>query len=271
MQGASRDSLATAKRRLAEELGEPGADPTRFFTDLVGVVDVLDREISLRRVLTDPAAAGERKAALVHSLFDGKVGAGSADLLAEIAAARWSRPRDLADAVEELAVQSAVTAAQRDGYVDDLEDALFRFGRLLAGEPELRGALADPAVAAARKVELVRSLLASKVRAVTLRLVEHAVAAPRGRTLDRALEDYAELAAAHRRRVVAVVRAALPLTDEQHARLAAGLRGMYGHEVNLNVVIDPAVHGGISVQVGGEVIDATIGTKLDEARRRLAS
>ena len=114
-------------------------------------------------------------------------------------------------------------------------------------------------------------LLAGKVETATLRLVEQAVAQPRGRTLEVALDEYAGLAAAYRRQVIALVRSARPLTDAQRQRLSAELRQIYGRDVQLNVVVDAGVVGGISVQVGDEVVDGTIIARLDEAKRRLAS
>jgi F-type H+-transporting ATPase subunit delta len=272
MQGVSRDSLAAAQRRLEDKLRQ--ADPARagtLATDLAAVVALLDREISLRRILTDPAAAGDRKADLVRSLLTGKVGDDAVEVVADAAASPWSRPRDIADALETLSVLSSVIEAERDGYLDDLEDALFRFGRVVGGDPRLRGVLGDPTLPAEQKSELVRMLLAGKVATATLRLIEQAVAQPRGRTLDVVLDEYAELAAVYRRQVIAIARAARPLTDAQRQRLSAQLRRIYGRDVQLNVVVDAGVVGGISVRVGDEVVDGTIIARLDEAKRRLAS
>ena len=272
MQGVSRDSLGAAQRRLEDKLRQ--ADAARagaLATDLAAVVALLDREISLRRILTDPAAAGDRKADLVRSLLTGKVRDDAVDVVADAAASPWSRPRDIADALETLSVLCSVIEAERDGYLDDLEDALFRFGRVVGGDPRLRSVLGDPTLPAEAKSELVRMLLAGKVATATLRLIEQAIAQPRGRTLDLVLDEYADLAAVYRRQVIAIVRAARPLTDAQRQRLSAELRRIYGRDVQLNVVVDAATVGGISVQVGDEVVDGTIIARLDEAKRRLAS
>jgi F-type H+-transporting ATPase subunit delta len=268
MQGVSRDSLADAQRRLERLVGRAAPETAgQIAEDLAAVVGLLDREISLRRVLTDPAASGERKSALVRALLEGRVGEQAVGIVADTAAAPWSRARDLADAIETLSVLASVGEAERGGYIDDLEDTLFRFGRVVNGNPELRGVLADPTIPAERKAELVRSLLEGKVEPATMRLIEQVVTQPRGRRLDVVLEEYAELAATYRRQVVALVRVARPLTDEQRQRLAAALQRIYGHEVQLNIIIDKDVVGGISVQVGDEVIDGTVATRLDDARR----
>jgi F-type H+-transporting ATPase subunit delta len=257
MQGVSRDSLSAAQRRLERSLGRAeAATAGSVGGDLAAVVGLLDREISLRRVLTDPAASADRKSGLVRSLLEGRVGDQALGIVA--------------DAVETLSVLASVVEAERDGYLDDLEDALFRFGRVVGGNPELRGVLADRTVPVELKGELVRSLLQGKVQPATMRLIEQAVTQPRGRTLDVVLDEHAGLAAAYRRRLIALVRVARPLTDRQRRRLARALQRIYGHEVQLNVVVDADVVGGISVQVGDEVVDGTTAARLDEARRGLA-
>jgi F-type H+-transporting ATPase subunit delta len=268
--GASRNSLAAARERLDTLTQDAGVDVVALGEDMFSVVRLLDREVSLRRVLSDPAQPGEQKAALVHALLDGRAGGAAIDLLSGLVRSRWSQTRDLVDAVEVMAVQSEVVAAEREGQLDDLEDELFRFGRIVAGQPDLRAALSDPALPAERKVELLRALLGGKVTAVTERLVTHLVAHPRGRTIERGLEEYARFAAERRERLVALVKVAVPLTEVQKSRLQVVLRRLYGHEVHLNVELDPAVIGGISVRIGDEVIDGTIASRLDGARRRLA-
>ena len=271
MQGVSRDSLAEARERLDSVVMRPDVDPVAVAEDLFSVTGLLDREIRLRRVLSDPAAAADRKADVARSLLRGQIGDPAFELVTGLVRSRWSRPRDLADAVEILAVQSALAGAEREGYLDALEDDVFRFGRIVAGNAPLRGVLVDRTVPGERKRELVERLLEGKTRPVTRRLIVQLITHPRGRSLERGLEEYAAQAAARRQRVVGVVRSAVPLTDEQRTRLQAALRRIYGRDVSTNVVVDPEVVGGISVQVGDEIIDGTVLSRLDEARRRLAS
>ncbi len=94
--------------------------------------------------------------------------------------------------------------------------------------------------------------------------------APRGRKLDRTLEDYLALAATRREQVTAVVTAATDLTEQQRERLSAALQNIYGKTIVLQVVRDEQVIGGIRVQVGDEVVDGTVLRRLDEARRHIA-
>jgi F-type H+-transporting ATPase subunit delta len=196
---------------------------------------------------------------------------GALSLVKAVAAARWSAPGDLTDAVEQLAVQAIVAAAEMEGRLDELEDELFRFGRVVAGQPELRIALTNPFVPAQAKRRLLTDLLEGKVSPEALRLITQAATNPLGRSLDVSLETYAKIAAQRRERLVAEVHVAAPLSDEQRGRLARALATMYGHQVHLNVVLDPRVSGGMTVRVGDELIDGSVATRLAAAGRRLVA
>jgi len=270
MQGVSRESLAAARDRLNDVAGRSDADPLVLAGELFAAVGLLDEQPALRRALTDPAASAERKADLVRSLFQSKLSDAAVDVLANLAGARWAAPRDLADAAEELAVQCAVVGADRADQVDDLEDELFRFGRLVAANPDLRGALVDPTGPETGKAALVRDLLADRARPTTVLLVEQIVTHPRGRSIESALDHYAQLTAFLRRRLIAHVRVAVALTGTERARLATVLRRLYGRDMHLNIEVDPGVVGGMTIQIGYEVIDGTAITRLEQARSRLA-
>jgi F-type H+-transporting ATPase subunit delta len=269
MRGASRASLAKASDQLAAAATNKATADT-LGDELFAVARLLDSEHSLRRALTDPAREPEAKAGLIRSLLTGKVSAATLDLMSGLVSDRWSVPRDLADAAEELAARAVVISADKAGKLDDLEDELFRFGRVVAGQPDLRAALADPFLPAERKSGLIHALLDGKVTSAAERLIIQAALEPRGRTLDTSLEAYAKLAAERRQRVVAVVRVATTLTQRQQDRLAAALAAIYGHDVHLNIVLDPQVMGGMSIQVGDEFIDASVVSRLAALRRKLA-
>ncbi|MFJ8665184.1 F0F1 ATP synthase subunit delta [Streptomyces sp. NPDC093600] len=270
MNGASREALATARESLDALTDNTSVDAAKLAGELAAVTALLDREVSLRRVLTDPAQAGEAKAELAGRLLSGQVGGETADLVSGMVRSRWSQSRDLVDSVEELANIADLTAAQQAGALDDVEDELFRFGRIVSSSTELRSALTDKAATASAKGELLRSLLGGKAQAVTERLIVRLVTQPRGRSLEAGLESLSKLAAARRDRMVAVVTSAVPLTDQQKQRLGAVLAKLYGRQMHLNLDVDPTVLGGISVQVGDEVINGTIAERLEEATRRLA-
>ncbi|MEU1041598.1 F0F1 ATP synthase subunit delta [Streptomyces sp. NPDC005551] len=271
MNGASRDALAAARERLDALTDSTSVDAAQLADELAAVTALLHREVSLRRVLTDPAQPGEAKAVLAQRLLGGQVGGTTADLVSGLVRSRWSQPRDLVDALEELANTAELTVAQRAGLLDDVEDELFRFGRIVASSTELRAALTNRAAGKAAKGELLGSLLGGRANAVTERLVTRLVTVPRGRSLEAGLESLSKLAAARRDRMVAVVTSAVPLSDGQKRRLGEALAKLYGRRMHLNLDVDPDVLGGIRVQVGDEVINGSIADRLEEAARRMAS
>jgi len=271
MQGTSRQSLARAQEGLEVLLRQqPAAGRAAIGDALFAVTELLDANAGLRRALTDPSREGSDKAALVSRLLDGKVPGEVVDLVAGIARSRWSRSRDVADTLERMAASSVLAAAQASDRLDTVEDELFRFGRTVYGAPELRDVLTDRAVAGDRKAALVTDLLRGKVTDETLRLVRQAVLAPRGSRLDATLDEYGRIAAERREQRVAHVVVAVPLDAAQRDRLAAALSRAHGHQVHLNVDVDPEVLGGIRVEIGDEVLDGTVSRRLEDARRALA-
>jgi F-type H+-transporting ATPase subunit delta len=270
MRGISRASFAEVEQRL-EPLTAELAAAAELGNELFAVAGVLASHPALRRALADPSRPASARSALAKSVLTGKISDDAAGLVAAAAAARWSASGDLTDAVEQLAVLAVVTAAEAEGHLDDLEDELFRFGRIVASTPELRMALTNPFVSAQAKRDLLSSLLEGKVTAESLRLVTEAAVSPLGRSLDVSLEEYARIAARRRERLVAEVHVAVPLTDQQRIRLASALSGAYGHQVHVNVVIDPKVAGGMTVRIGDELIDGSVATRLGTAKRRMAA
>ena len=270
MRGISRASLAELEQRLEPLSAEP-ATAAGLGNELFAVAGVLASQPALRRALSDQSRPASARSALANTVLAGKVSDDAAGLVAAAAAARWSAAGDLTDAVEQLAVQAVVAAAEAHGHLDDLEDELFRFGRIVASTPELRIALTNPFVSAEAKRELLSSLLEGRVTEESLRLVTEAAVSPLGRSLDVSLEEYARIAAHRRERLVAEVHVAVPLTDDQRIRLASALSAAYGHQVHLNVVIDPKVAGGMTVRIGDELVDGSVATRLATARRRLVA
>lgn len=262
--------MAELEERLAPLTASPQAAISAG-NELLAVAGLLASQPVLRRALADPSRPAQARSDLASSLLRGKVSDAAAGLVAAAAAARWSAPSDLTDAVEQLAVLAIVTAAEQEGRLDNLEDDLFRFGRIVANQPELRIALTNPFAPAAAKRGLLEQLLSGKVTPEALRLITEAAVSPLGRSLDLSLEEYARLAARHRERIVAEVHVAVAMTEDQRARLAASLATAYGHQVHLNVVIDPKVVGGMTVRVGDELIDGSVATRLAAARRRLVA
>ncbi|MFI8091443.1 F0F1 ATP synthase subunit delta [Streptomyces sp. NPDC086080] len=270
MNGASRDALAAARERLDALTDSTSVDAGSLAGELAAVTALLHREVSLRRVLTDPAQAGEAKAELALRLLGSQVSGPAADLVAGMVRSRWSQSRDLVDALEELATVADLTAAQQAGALDSVEDELFRFGRIVSSSTELRSALTNRSAPASSKSELLRTLLGGRANQVTERLVTRLVTAPRGRSLETGIESLSKLAADRRDRMVAVVTSAVPLSDQQKQRLGDVLAKLYGRRMHLNLDVDPEVVGGMRVQVGDEVINGSLADRLEDASRRLA-
>ncbi|WP_030906558.1 F0F1 ATP synthase subunit delta [Streptosporangium amethystogenes] len=268
MRGLSRASLAEVEERFNAVAGS--ADLGTLADELFSVAALFDREHGLRRNLSDPARPAAQKAQIVRVLLEGKISDAALETVVAAVSARWARSGDLADSLERLGVIAASAEAEAQGRLDDVEDELFRFGRIVASNLELHRTLTSTAAPEQAKRELLGSLLADKVAPTTLRLVTQLVVHPRGRSLDSGLEEFGKLVAAQRQRLVAVVRSAIVLSEEQKQRLATWLRTSYGRDVHLNVEVDPRVLGGFSVHIGDDLIDTTIAGRIEEVRRRLA-
>lgn len=268
MLGASRESAATAQERL--DVVVRGADAVVIASDLRSVAGLLANEPGLRRALADPARKGDERVALLTGLLTGKVSAEALQVLTVLVGGRWSAASDLVTAAELLAVQAELSAAQNAGALADVEDELFRFGRLVEGDTRLIGALSDSTADTDRKVELVRDLLGAKATEYTVRLVEMAVAGLGGRGFDASLQRLVELTAERRDRQVAYVRVAAPLTEAQEERLSTRLSGIYGLDISLKVTVDPTIIGGATIRVGDDLYDGSVARRLDQARTALA-
>jgi F-type H+-transporting ATPase subunit delta len=268
MLGSSADSLA----RLTDEVMaavDGGSDGTEMGTALFSASAVLSGQPALRRALTDPSAEAPARTDLAEDVFGKHLPASATSVVSSAAGHRWASSADLLHALEQLGVVALVKDADRDGAGDRVEQELFAFGRTVTENHELRSALSDPARSDADKQALVRTLLEGKVDPRTIALVEQAATGAH-LTLTNALDAFVELAARTRGRVVALVRVAQPLAEDEEKRLVAALSGQYDRTVHLNTVVDPHVLGGIHVSVGDEVIDGTVSSRLEDAARRLA-
>jgi F-type H+-transporting ATPase subunit delta len=268
MRGASRASYAELRDRLGEVAVGP-ATSEQIGDQLFAVVRLLDSEHGLRRALADPTKPPAEKAGVTRRLLQGKVSEATEGLAADAAAAHWASPSDFADALEQLAIEALTMSAQYGGTLDDLEDDLFRFGRLVSAQTGLRAVLIGQTTPDA-KASLLANLLTDKVSGPSLSLITQMLTHPRGRSPQTVLDLAASIAARRREQLIAVVRVATELSAAQRRRLLETLTAAYGQGVHLNVVHDPAVIGGISVQIGDELIDGSAASRLAEVRRRLA-
>jgi F-type H+-transporting ATPase subunit delta len=245
-----------------------GADAHKIGTDLFSLALSLDGAHSLRRALTEPAVPTEAKARLLHTLFDGKVAEATLEVCEVGVGHRWSRTRDFPDALEQASVSALAAQAEDAGDLDEVEDNLFRFARILEANAGLREALADSAVPLQGRRSLLRDLVGDKVDDITVTMLGQA-AAGRHRSMGAALAVYQRLAAAQRDRMIATVWVAAPLSDDHRRRLTEALSQEHDRQIHLNVVVDPDVLGGVRVSVGDEVLDSTVEARLKQAQRRL--
>lgn len=267
MFSSSRSSLAGVAELVAARRTDP--DFASLAADMYAACDLLEREKSLREALSDSGRSERTRGEIVAHLLGGKVSPLALDVLTQVVRQRWSSPQDLVSAIRILGDQAAFSVAADSGTLEEVEDEIFRIGRIIASSSELQSALTDPALPASSTMGIVRDLLAGKVTSTTAQVVGFSLSHLQGRRIEQAMDELVDLAAEQRQRLVAVVRVARPLDPDLEQRMAAALTSLTGRSVTLNVVVDPTVLGGAHVTVGGEVIDGTIATRLAEARREI--
>ncbi len=172
----------------------------------------------------------------------------------------------MADRVEAYA-DGMLAVAQADGNLAAVSDELFRFARALEGNDELRTTLSDPHLPASRRQQIVEDLLGGRADATTTALVSMAVGAGRGRDLPAIIDKLVTKAATQEDKAVAEVRTAVELTDDQRSRLADAIKKATGKTVEIKVVVDPSVLGGLVTTVGDTVIDGSVRTRLEQMKQ----
>jgi F-type H+-transporting ATPase subunit delta len=266
MRGASAEALAG----LGDKLGKGGtlADAAKTGEELFGVARILRSDVALRRVLTDSSVEEKARTGLAETVFGSAVGDNTMKVVSDAASRRWTTSGDLPDALEQMAVVSTVRSAGKNGST--VGDELFGVRRMIDGNPELRSALSDQTRSAEDRTSLLEGLLKGKTLDATTLLVREAVFRGQG-AVGGVLERYLGLAADALDEAVATVHTARELTDSEKERLVSALSKQYDTSVQLHVVVDPGLVGGMRVQIGDDVIDGTVASRLDEARRKLAS
>ena len=266
--GSSRASLVAA--RIALDAAVKGVDAKTASTlssELFFVTDVLGSNISVRRALTDPSRDAQSKSVFVKDLLASKVGAPALGLLTEISALRWSGAKDLVQVIEQLAIEAEASAANISGELDRVEEEIFVVFNTITNSSELRKAFKSDAVQA--KSKLAQEIL-KNASPSTSKLLSHMVNSWRGRSIEATFADYQWALAARRNRVIALVKVAAPITQDQQTRLVTALTSKVGQPVRINIEIDPHVIGGVSVKFADEIVDGSISNRLAGAARALA-
>ncbi|MCV7257391.1 F0F1 ATP synthase subunit B/delta [Mycobacterium shimoidei] len=272
MRSASRRALTDLVDRFGEiskDLDDEGL--STLADELASVAALLQREAVVTRYLTVPAEDAGPRVQLLERLVSGKVGDPALELLRSAVSERWSANSDLIDAIEHIARHALLMRAERAGQVDEVEDQLFRFSRILDAEPRLAILLGDYAAPAEGRVSLLRKVLdsAGGVNPIAAALLSQTIELLRGQPAEEAVLRLAEVAVARRGEVVAHVTAATELTDTQRTRVTEVLSRIYGHPVTLQMQVDPGLLGGLSISVGDEVIDGTLSSRLAKAQTQL--
>lgn len=258
------ESLVSQAAKLSDD------DLKRVGTDLLAVADVLRAEAALRRVLSEATTSTGARVGMVGSLFDGKIHPVAVTLTKDAVRRSWAGGADLRDGVERLGRTALFLGAERTGQLDEVEDQLFRFGRIVEGSPQLSVLLDDPTADPAGRKALVESLLDGKANPLTTELLSGLATATQTRSFSHGIAELIAQAADRKNEVVANVQCAIELDDSQRDRLAAALRKMYGRPVALHVEVDPQLQGGMRVTVGDEVIDGSVAGRLATLKRRMA-
>ncbi len=266
--GSSRQSLVAA--RVALDAAVKGVDAqaaSQLSAELFFAADVLGSNISVRRALTDTSRDAAAKGALIKDLLASKVGTAAVGLLTELSALRWSGAKDLVQVIEQLAIEAEATAANISGDLDRVENEMFVISNTISNSSELRKAFKSDADVA--KAQLAADLL-KNASSSTTKLVSQMVNSWRGRSIESAFADYQWALAARRNRVIALVRIAAPISQAQQDRLAEALNKQVGQPVRMNIEVDPAVLGGVSVKFADEIVDGSVSNRLAGAARALA-
>lgn len=257
MGSASREALAKAKSALDGKLdSSTGAE-------LLAAAALIDGSPALLSTLADASVDGASKAKLVGDLF-GSISAGARSVLTAAVEQSWSKPAELLDGIEELGLRAE--AANASGLADELLTA----ATTVDSSHELELVLGNKLGDGQAKVQLVDRLFSGKLSSAALNVVRHLVANPRGRRLSPALRESARVAADQGGSELATVTVAAPLSAAQHSRISSLLEKNTGRPVRVTTVIDPSLVGGVRIQIGNDVIDGSVRSRLDDLRLQLA-
>ena len=205
----------------------------------------------------------------IRDRFGGKVAPIVVDVVASAAKQRWSSSADFVTGLRRQNALIVLTAAEREGVIEQVEDELFRVSRLLEANPQLASLLSDFTHPADKRNALLEKLIGGQVNEHTWYLLSHTITLLHGQPAELAVDHLAELAAARRGESVAHVVSAAPLSDEQTQRLSSVLGNIYGRTISVQTEVRPEILGGLRIGVGDEIIDADIATRLAKATETL--
>ncbi|KUH88416.1 F0F1 ATP synthase subunit B/delta [Mycobacterium sp. IS-1556] len=270
LRAASRESLSQVVERFDGVVSGLDADAlTKLATDLTSSAKLLRREAVLARHLADPSSNSDPKVQVIERLLSGKVSDPALEILKTAVSQRWSTTGDLIHGLQHAARLALLVRAEADGQIEDVEDQLFRFSRILDSEPRLITLLSEYTAPLDGRIGLLNNVLGRQANKNTADLLRQTLDLLHGDRADEAVRELANLAVSRRGEIVAQVRAAAELSDEQSERLTELLARIYGHPVSIQLAVDPALLGGLTIAVGDEVIDGSLASKLAAAETHL--
>jgi len=268
--GSSRQALVVARTALdAAVKGASAASSSELSSQLFFAAEVLAKNTSIRRAFADPARDAASKGALVKDLFAKTLSAPALEILTGVSTLRWSAAGDPVHVLEQLAIEAEASAANVSNELDRVEDELFETSELVVDNFELRKALVGAGTAQAKSA-LVTEVLGKKASPSTVKLAVALVTSLRGRSIEAAFADYLFGLANRRNRLIAVIRVATQISEEQKKRLATAIEKQVGQPIRVNIEVEPSILGGVSVKFADELVDGSVSHRLASAGRALA-
>ncbi|MCL2471061.1 MAG: F0F1 ATP synthase subunit delta [Propionibacteriaceae bacterium] len=246
----------------------PGSTHAQATQDLNQVFRTLQDYPGLTRALIDPGASTQAKQKLVATVFPGMAPEATGKL-AEAWKTSWQSTKALVAWVETAAVEAAWTWAALSGTLVQAIDEVFTFGRMMITDHELRAAVTDRRVDVVKRQDLVHTILSPGMTPPAVAVAVAAVSSRRG-TIDDAVRGFIQVGARVADAQLVVATVAKPLSDQQRENLGTTLQTRLGSKVILEEIVDPTVLGGVRLEIGSEVIDSTMSSRLEIARRSFA-
>lgn len=262
MGSATREALSAATATLVAQ----GAIDLAAGEQLLEAALVVDGSTALRAALADDTAPLASRTSIVNAVFAAYQPATKA-VLESLASGRWSSEDDFVAGIERLGIRAVASTAPKTVSIDD---ELFAFSTAVASNADLELALGSRLGSPAGKVDLVTRLLGARASKQTVAIVRALLAQPRGRRVAELIRYAAGIVAEASGHTIATITVASPLAEAQKDRLAQSLSSRYGTTVRVNELVDPSVLGGMRVQIGDDVIDGSIATRLNDLRLQLA-
>ncbi|NMM99109.1 MULTISPECIES: F0F1 ATP synthase subunit delta [Bifidobacterium] len=265
---ASRIADRESRDSLAPKLRDTREDAWRIGNELFKITSVLDQNIALERALTDPSRPVADKVAVLNEMFKGAAHPMTMEIMTDLVARRWSRARDIANAVEDFGVDAMMYYADATGATLQVSIELSQLHSALLTLPVVRAKLYDDQATSEARVKLFREVFDGKgLNVITMRLAEHATCNLRRRRYLETIQWLINKFSRHMGESMVTVTTATPLTDEQIKRLTAIYSAKAGRPVHINSVVDPSVLGGMRIQIGDEVTDNTVVAQLQNLHR----